>query len=90
MTLDCPRRGDGHHRFAVLPGSDGLKRLKGWSGKIDQTKCGIGRPRKLGRQIVGDELSAATFDRTRQGPCIGLEIGELVCIEHVADGQGYH
>jgi hypothetical protein len=41
--------------------------LNGQIGKIGQPQRGMGRPRKVGRQIIGDEFAPTALDRLRQG-----------------------
>src|SRR5215470_1693112 len=81
QTFDAIRVGEQFLAIALVTGQ---------IGKIDQPECRIGRPRNLGRQIIGDEFAPTALDRLPYRACVSLEIGELVGVERVADAKRHH
>src|SRR5262245_24824412 len=58
--------------------------------EVDEAERDVARPRQLARHVVGDALAAAALDVRGQRPDIGLEFGELVVIDGVADSERDH
>src|SRR5262245_49845649 len=58
--------------------------------EVDEAERDVARPRQLARHVVADALAAAALDVRWQRPDIGLEFGELVVIDRVADSECDH
>src|SRR5262245_63077889 len=64
--------------------------VRGEAREVDERKRGVGGTGELRRRVVADHLTATALDRRGDGARIGLEVGELVRVQCVANAQRDH